>query len=92
MAYLISHLFSPIIPKAFRPRSSVLVLTITIPVSKQFLFLKSWYSQLIVFSVVVFATIPDVVEPPELFQLKCPSHALEAATHLNRNNSSVPQI
>jgi hypothetical protein len=33
-----------------------------------------------------------VAEPPELFQLKCPSHALEAATHLNRNNLSVPQI
>jgi hypothetical protein len=25
-----------------------------------------------------------VAEPPELFQLKCPSHALEAATRLNR--------
>jgi hypothetical protein len=33
-----------------------------------------------------------VAEPPELFQLKCPCHALEAATHLNRNNPSVPQI
>jgi hypothetical protein len=33
-----------------------------------------------------------VAEPPELFQLKCPSHALEVATHLNRNNPSVPQI
>jgi hypothetical protein len=33
-----------------------------------------------------------VAEPPELFQLKCPSHALEAATHLNRNKPSVPQI
>jgi hypothetical protein len=33
-----------------------------------------------------------VAEPPELFQLKCPSHALKAATHLNRNNPSVPQI
>jgi hypothetical protein len=33
-----------------------------------------------------------VAEPPELFQLKCPRHALEAATHLNRNNPSVPQI
>jgi transposase InsO family protein len=31
-------------------------------------------------------------EPPELFQLKCPSHALEAATHLIRNNLSVPHI
>jgi hypothetical protein len=43
MAYFISHLFSPTIPKAFRPRSSVLVLTIPTLVSKQF-FLKSWYS------------------------------------------------
>jgi hypothetical protein len=33
-----------------------------------------------------------VAEPPELFQLKCPSHSLEAATHLNLNNPSVPQI
>jgi hypothetical protein len=40
----------------------------------------------------VFAPIPAVVEPPELFQLKCLSHALEAATHLNRNNPSVLQI
>jgi hypothetical protein len=31
-------------------------------------------------------------ELPESFQLKCPSHALEVATHLNRNNPSVPQI
>jgi hypothetical protein len=42
--------------------------------------------------VVVFAPMPAVAEPPELFHLKCPSHALEAATHLNRNNPSVPQI
>jgi hypothetical protein len=33
-----------------------------------------------------------VAEPPELFQLKSPRHALEAATHLNRNKPSVPQI
>jgi hypothetical protein len=33
-----------------------------------------------------------VAEPPELFQLKCPSHASGAVTHLNRNNPSVPQI
>jgi hypothetical protein len=33
-----------------------------------------------------------VAEPSELFQLKCPSHALEATTHLNWNNQSVPQI
>jgi hypothetical protein len=33
-----------------------------------------------------------VAEPPELFQLKCPSPALEVATHLNRSNPLVPQI
>jgi hypothetical protein len=33
-----------------------------------------------------------VAEPPELFQLKCISHASGAATHLNRNNPSVLQI
>jgi hypothetical protein len=33
-----------------------------------------------------------VAEPPELFQFKCPSHTSGAATHLNRNNPSVPQI
>jgi hypothetical protein len=33
-----------------------------------------------------------VAEPPELFQLKCPSHASKAATHLNQNKQSVPQI
>jgi hypothetical protein len=33
-----------------------------------------------------------VVEPPELFQLKCSSHTLRAATHLNRNNLSIPWI
>jgi hypothetical protein len=36
--------------------------------------------------------ISYVAEPPELFQLNCPSHALKAAMHLNRNNPSVPQI
>jgi hypothetical protein len=35
---------------------------------------------------------PAVAEPPELFQLKCLSHALGAITHLNHNNPSVPQI
>jgi hypothetical protein len=35
---------------------------------------------------------PGVAEPPELFQLKCLSHASGAVTHLNRNNPSVPQI
>jgi hypothetical protein len=34
----------------------------------------------------------SVAEPPELFQLKCLSHASRVATHLNRNNPSVPQI
>jgi hypothetical protein len=33
-----------------------------------------------------------VAEPPELFQLKCPSPALEATTHLNRNKLSIPRI
>jgi hypothetical protein len=36
--------------------------------------------------------VPDVAEPPELFQLKCLSHASGAVTHLNRNNPSVLQI
>jgi hypothetical protein len=36
--------------------------------------------------------VAAMAEQPELFQLKCPSHALEAATHLNRNNPSVPRI
>jgi hypothetical protein len=36
--------------------------------------------------------VDDVAEPPELFQLKCLSHAPGAVTHLNRNNPSVPQI
>jgi hypothetical protein len=41
-----------------------------------------------------FETLKDkfVAEPPELFQLKCLSPALEARPHLNRNNTSVPQI
>jgi hypothetical protein len=34
----------------------------------------------------------DVAEPPKLFQLKCPSPALEVMAHLHRNNPSVPQI
>jgi hypothetical protein len=33
-----------------------------------------------------------VAEPPELFQLKCQSPALEARPHLNGNNTSVPRI
>jgi hypothetical protein len=67
MAYLISHMFFPTILKAFRPRSSVLVLMIPTLVSKQFLFLKSWYSRLIDFFVVVFAPIPAMAELPKLF-------------------------
>jgi hypothetical protein len=34
----------------------------------------------------------SVAEPPELFQLKCLSHAPGVVTHLNWNNPSVPQI
>jgi hypothetical protein len=37
-------------------------------------------------------TLADVAEPPELFQLKCLSPALEARPHLNRNKTSVPRI
>jgi hypothetical protein len=33
-----------------------------------------------------------VAELPELFQLKCPSPALEARPHLNGNNLSIPRI
>jgi hypothetical protein len=33
-----------------------------------------------------------VAELPELFQLKCPSPALEAIPHLNGNNPSIPRI
>jgi hypothetical protein len=33
-----------------------------------------------------------VAELPELFQLKCPSPALEARPHLNGNNPSIPRI
>jgi hypothetical protein len=39
-----------------------------------------------------FAVLASVAEPPELFQLKCLSHASGAVTHLNQNNPSVPQI
>jgi hypothetical protein len=37
-------------------------------------------------------TLSVVAEPPELFQLKCLSHASGAVTHLIQNNPSVPQI
>jgi hypothetical protein len=33
-----------------------------------------------------------MAELPELFQLKCPSPALEAMTHLNLNKPSIPRI
>jgi hypothetical protein len=39
----------------------------------------------------LFATL-SVAELPELFQLKCPSPALEARPHLNGNNPSIPRI
>jgi hypothetical protein len=40
----------------------------------------------------VVGVLHVVAEPPELFQLKCLSHAPGVVTHLNRNNPSVPQI
>jgi hypothetical protein len=39
-----------------------------------------------------YGIVGSVAEPPELFQLKCLSHAPGVVTHLNRNNPSVPQI
>jgi hypothetical protein len=39
----------------------------------------------------IFITL-YVAELPELFQLKCPSPALEARPHLNGNNPSIPRI
>jgi hypothetical protein len=45
-----------------------------------------WMSSSIDFFEVVITLIPTVAEPPRLFQLKCPSLALEATIHLNRNN------
>jgi hypothetical protein len=36
--------------------------------------------------------VATVAELPELFQLKCPSPALEARPHLNGNNPSIPRI
>jgi hypothetical protein len=78
-------------PKAFRPRSSGLVLTIRSS-SRQVLDFENGIHGLLSFSVVELAPILAVAEPPELFQLKCLSHAPGSATHLNRNNPSVPQI
>jgi|SRR5688572_10909252 hypothetical protein len=40
----------------------------------------------------IFALIPALVEPPRLFQLKCPGLPLKVATHLNQNNLSIPRI
>jgi hypothetical protein len=45
----------------------------------------TWKIEIVIMGVVV-------AEPPELFQLKCLSPALEARPHLNRNNPSVPRI
>jgi hypothetical protein len=44
------------------------------------------------FSIDQETKVSRVAEPPELFQLKCLSHASGAVTHLNWNNPSVPQI
>jgi hypothetical protein len=85
--YRYSHRATHLFPKASRPRSIIIVLTIyPTLVSKRVLLLKCWYSWLIDFFEVVIALITTVAEPPRLFQLKCPSLALEATTHLNRNN------
>jgi hypothetical protein len=50
----------------------------------------------VVFTGIKWATLVSlstiVAESLELIQLKCSSHALEAATHLNWNNPSVLQI
>jgi hypothetical protein len=43
-------------------------------------------------SEVVQAPIPAVVEPLELFQLKCLIPALKGRPHLSRNKPSVPRI
>jgi hypothetical protein len=52
--------------------------------------LKIGIHGLLSFSMVVFAPIPAVAEPLELFQLNCLSHASGVVTHLNQNNPSVP--
>jgi hypothetical protein len=49
-------------------------------------------TQVLKFHIPVEQAIQTVAEPPELFQLKCLSHASGAVTHLNWNNPSVPQI
>jgi hypothetical protein len=40
----------------------------------------------------LFSYAPVVAEPPELFQVKCLSPALEARPHLNGNNPSIPRM
>jgi hypothetical protein len=52
----------------------------------------TWAAVLVAEAVATVGTVGNVAEPPELFQLKCLSHASGAVTHLNRNNPSVPQI
>jgi hypothetical protein len=44
------------------------------------------------FTVYYSRPLAHVAEPPELFQLKCLSPALEARPHLNRNKTLVPWI
>jgi hypothetical protein len=46
----------------------------------------------VVAAILALACVSIVAEPPRLFQLKCPSRTLEAATHLNRNNPLVLRI
>ena len=43
-------------------------------------------------SICLNVSVEIVAEPPELFQLKCLSPALEARPHLNGNNPSIPRI
>jgi hypothetical protein len=50
------------------------------------------FIQDIIFRFGIPNSIITVAEPPELFQLKCLSPALEARPHLNRNKPSVPRI
>jgi hypothetical protein len=92
MAYINSHLATHLFPKASRPRSNLSSWrSIQHWFLSKFYFRKGWKLWLIDFSVMVFAPIPAVAEPPKLFQLKCLSPALEARPHLNRNKLSVPR-
>jgi hypothetical protein len=54
--------------------------------------LKIWRHYLIGNKCHIFTDHKSVAELPELFQLKCPSPALEARPHLNGNNPSIPRI